>query len=93
MLRDTHPATKVDLNRSIGVFSLSKVINEKLLARKGNVVELRNTGMHTTTISNRLKRRPVEISHSLMIDRTDLDFVFVVEELGPSLAAQKPNFL
>jgi hypothetical protein len=86
MLHDTHPATKVILNRSPGVFSLSKVAIEKLLARKGNVVDLRNKGMHTTTESYRLKRRPVEISHSLTIDRADSDLVFIVEELG-SLAS------
>jgi hypothetical protein len=83
MLRDTHPATKVVLSRSIGIFSLSNVAIEKLLARKGNIVDLQNAGMRTTTNSYRLKRRPVEISHSLTIDRTDPDLVSIVEELGP----------
>jgi hypothetical protein len=85
MARDAHPMTKVVLNRSVGVFSLSAVAINEILSRKGNVVDLRVVQMSSTR-TYRQMRRPVRILDRLMIDRDDPDLVSIVEEFG-SLAS------
>jgi hypothetical protein len=72
MACDMHPITKVVLNRSVGVFSLSAVAINEILSRKGDVVDLRVFQMNSIK-TYRQMRRPVLI-------------VSIVEEFG-SLAS------
>ena len=82
MTSDAHPITKVVLNRSVGVFSLSAVAIGEILSLKGDVVDLRVLQMSSTR-TYRQNRRPVRISEKLMIDRDVPDLVSIVEEFGP----------
>ncbi len=85
MICEARPITKIVLNRSAGVFSLSKIAINELLSRKGGVVDLRVLRMNSTN-TYRQVRRPVLISDMLMIDRDDPVLVSIVEEFG-SLAS------
>lgn len=71
---------RIVLNRSAGVFSLSELARNELLARKGNVVDLQILQM---TTAYRQKHRSFQISSDLFIDRADPDLVSIVEEMGP----------